>query len=1842
MGEIVKDILSTGSDNRSNHPTKKPSSLARGKNGNAGHKGRFIKPEKPEVAFAFAQPKEQLRDLLQVVKAVRRGDFSVRVPLGPEGMVSEIGEVLNDIIELNENMANEFVRVSKTVGQEGKMTERASMGSVKGAWAIAVDSVNSVIGDLVQPTNEFSRVITSVAKGDLSQKMSLEIDSRPVKGEFLRIGTTVNSMVDQLNSFASEVTRVAKEVGTEGKLGGQADVRGASGIWRDLTDNVNSLAGNLTAQVRNIAKVTTAVARGDLSQKITVDAKGEIYELKTTINVMVDQLSSFAAEVTRMAKEVGTEGRLGGQADVKGVSGTWKDLTDNVNGLANNLTAQVRNIAKVTTAVANGDLSQKITVDARGEILELKNTVNVMVDQLRSFAAEVTRVAKEVGTEGKLGGQADVKGVSGTWKDLTDNVNSLAGNLTAQVRNIAKVTTAVANGDLSQKITVDAKGEILELKDTINTMVDTLRSFAAEVTRVAKEVGTDGKLGGQADVKGVSGTWKDLTDNVNSLAGNLTDQVRNIAKVTTAVARGDLSQKITVDAKGEIFELKDTINTMMDTLNSFAAEVTRVAKEVGTEGKLGGQADVKGVSGTWKDLTDNVNHLAGNLTNQVRNIAKVTTAVARGDLSQKITVDAKGEIFELKNTINVMVDQLNSFAAEVTRVAKEVGTEGKLGGQADVKGVSGTWKDLTDNVNSLAGNLTNQVRNIAKVTTAVARGDLSQKITVDAKGEIFELKNTINVMVDQLNSFAAEVTRVAKEVGTEGKLGGQADVQGISGTWKELTDNVNSLAGNLTDQVRNIAKVTTAVARGDLSQKITVDAKGEIFELKNTINVMVDQLNSFAAEVTRVSKEVGTEGKLGGQADVKGVSGTWKDLTDNVNAMASNLTVQLRDVSKVSTAIANGDLSQKITVDVKGEILQIKEVINKMVDQLSTFASEVTRVAKEVGTAGRLGGQADVKGVSGTWKDLTDNVNFMAANLTTQVRGIVKVVTAVANGDLNQKFVLEAKGEVAALADTINSMIDTLRTFADQVTTVAREVGIEGKLGAQAKVPGVAGTWKDLTDNVNFMAANLTTQVRGIIKVVTAVANGDLNQKFVLEAKGEVAALADTINSMTDTLRTFTDQVTTVAREVGIEGKLGGQAKVPGASGTWKDLTDNVNQLAGNLTSQVRTIAEVSTAVTKGDLTRSITVEAQGEVAALKDNINQMITNLKDTTHKNTEQDWLKTNLAKFTEMMQGQRDISTAAQLIMSELTPLVNAQHGTFFMLEAEESESVLNLIASYAFTVRKNVASRFQLKEGLVGQCAFEKKRILLTQVPGDYIYVTSSLGESKPVNVIVLPILFEGEIKAVIELATFEAFSQNYLNFLDQLMDSLGVMLNMIASSMRTEELLQELKRSNTELEAQAKELEDKAKLLELKNQEVELASLSLEEKAEQLSLISKYKSEFLANMSHELRTPLNSLLILSKMLADNKERNLTPDQIKYANTVYSSGCDLLGLINEILDLSKVEAGKMPIDPKEVRINDIKEYLEQTFRPVAEHKGLEFSVETDGKVPPRMFTDSNRLQQILKNLLSNAFKFTETGKVTMEIRRILPTQKAGVEPAKPGKFALAFSVTDTGIGIPKDKQRLIFEAFQQADGTTNRKYGGTGLGLTISREIARLLGGSIEVESTPGKGSTFTLVLPETYAGADAGQPMKDILEPESIVPPLPVGAKFTDRKVLVVDDDIRNIFAITSILESRGMKVIHAENGRVAVKLLEEHADTELVLMDTMMPEMDGLEATRVIREDKKLTGLPIISLTAKAMKGDREKCLEAGASDYVIKPVDPDRLLAVIHNWLEQPKPEPEVPSDKS
>ena len=1618
---------------------------------------------------------------------------------------------------------------------------------------------------------------------------------------------------------------------------------------------------------------------------------------------------------------------------------------------------------------------------------------------------------------------------------------------------------------------------------------------------------------------------------------------------------------------------------MVDQLSIFADEVTRVAREVGSEGALGGQAQVRGVSGVWKDLTENVNTLAGNLTGQVRNIAAVTTAVANGDLTKKITVDVKGEVLELKETVNTMVDNLRAFSAEVTRVAREVGTEGKLGGQAQVEGVSGVWKDLTENVNTLAGNLTSQVRNIAEVTTAVANGDLSKKVTVDVRGEVLALKETVNTMVDQLRSFAAEVTRVAREVGTDGRLGGQAQVEGVSGVWGDLTDNVNQLAENLTTQVRAIADVTTAVAKGDLSQKITVDAQGEIAQLKGTINTMVDQLSSFAAEVTRVAREVGTEGSLGGQAQVEGVSGTWRDLTDNVNFMASSLTEQVRNIAQVTTAVANGDLSKKITVDVKGEVFELKDTINTMVDQLRSFAAEVTRVAREVGTEGRLGGQAQVEGASGTWKDLTDNVNTLAGNLTSQVRNIALVTTAVANGDLSKKITVDVKGEVLELKDTINTMVDQLSTFAAEVTRVAREVGTEGRLGGQAEVVGVSGTWKDLTDNVNQLAGNLTGQVRAIADVTTAVAQGDLSQKITVDAKGEIAELSSTINTMVDQLSTFAAEVTRVAREVGTEGKLGGQAQVEGVSGVWKGLTDNVNLLAETLTTQLRAIANVSTAVTSGDLTRSIDVEAAGEVAELKDNINQMIVNLRATTAQNAQQDWLNSNLARFSAMLQGQRDVRTVARLLMSEVTPLVAAHHGALYVADAadEGGEPELQLVSSYGYKERKSISNRFKFGESLVGQSALERKAIVITAAPDDYIKITSGLGEAAPTSIIVIPILFEESVLAVMELASFTAFTEVQEAFLDQLSESIGVVLNTIQANMRTEMLLEqsqtltqelqsqseelqaqqdELKRSNTELEEQAatlraseellqtqqeelqqsnEELEEKAQLLEeqnrrieVKNQEIELARSALEEKAEQLALSSRYKSEFLANMSHELRTPLNSLLILAKLLGDNSDGNLTDKQIEFARTIHTAGSELLGLINDILDLSKVEAGKMDIHLSEVTVADELAQLERAFGPLAEEKGLSFELDFAPDALPALETDPQRLQQILKNLLSNAVKFTEAGSVQLRVGLAPPELQFAGDALARADRVLSFSIVDTGIGIAPDKVRLIFEAFQQADGTTSRRFGGTGLGLSISREIARLLGGEIHVVSTPGEGSTFTLYLPEQFVphapaetGADilrelstglvtapmpqdgagplpaeAADPLLLALEveddreaiedgdrvvliveddpdfarteltvarehgfkglvalrgdtgialahefrPDAIVldmslpvldgwtvldrlkrhpatrhipvhivsgmderqpalmagaaafvqkpasleqinevfggietfidrdvrrllvvdddktqreaiielvgsdgdveilavgssedaltaleeqPPfdcmvldlklpkmtgfallekvksderftrLPVivytgkeltrreetklkryaetivvkdarsperlldetslflhrveaklpdskrkmleqlhstEAVFAGKKVLIVDDDVRNVFALTSALEANGMEVVFAENGREGIETITANPDVDLVLMDVMMPELDGYETTKAIRQLPEFDRLPIIALTAKAMKGDRERSIASGASDYITKPVDTDQLLSLMRVWLYQ------------
>ncbi len=936
-----------------------------------------------------------------------------------------------------------------------------------------------------------------------------------------------------------------------------------------------------------------------------------------------------------------------------------------------------------------------------------------------------------------------------------------------------------------------------------------------------------------------------------------------------------------------------------------------------------------------------------------------------------------------------------------------------------------------------------------------------------------------------------------------------------------------------------------------------------------------------------------------------------------------------------------GDFSVRLRLRGSGRTQQIADLVNALARHNQSLSQEFSRVANLVGRQGRIAERASLKGMQGAWATMIEAQNRTIDDLVHAILEISRVIRAVATGDLSQTVPDDVagrpvKGDLVRVGRTVNTMVDQLRSFAAEVTRVAKEVGIEGKLGGQARVKGVSGTWKDLTENVNQLAGNLTSQVRNIALVTTAVAKGDLSQKITVDARGEILELKDTINTMVDQLRSFAAEVTRVAKEVGIDGKLGGQAKVPGVAGTWKDLTENVNQLAGNLTSQVRAIAEVSTAVTKGDLTRSITVEAEGEVLALKDNINQMIKNLKETTEKNMEQDWLKTNLARFSAMMQGQKNLSAVSRLIMSELTPLVSAQHGAFYTVNVEENR--LDLMASYAYNKSAFVPTSFEFGEGIVGQCALEKKPIMLGTVPDDYIRITSGLGYAAPANILVLPVLFEGEVLAVIELASFQSFNAIHRVFLDQLMVNIGVVLNIIGASMRTEELLLELQNSNGELEAQAKELEEKATLLEIKNQEVEMASLSLEEKAEQLAMISKYKSEFLANMSHELRTPLNSLLIMAKLLAENRDANLSAKQIQFATTIYSSGHDLLNLINEILDLSKVEAGKMGIVASDTKVSELVDYVVRDFRAISQQKDIVFAIKMAEDLPETVFTDGQRLQQVLKNLLSNAFKFTDSGTISLEAHRYTGSRSIfQMETLRGAHTVLAFTVRDTGIGIADNKQRLIFEAFQQVDATTSRKYGGTGLGLTISREISRLLGGEIHLQSIEGEGSAFTLYMPEIYVGQETDSERASVPTPnfgdalnlEADADLEEEGAIiFSGEKILVVDDDVRNIFAISSVLENHKLNVVFAESGANAIEILQESDDVAVVLMDVMMPNMDGYETTQAIRKIERYRDLPIIALTAKAMKGDREKSLDAGLSDYITKPVDTAALLRMVRRWL--------------
>jgi HAMP domain-containing protein/signal transduction histidine kinase len=1273
--------------------------------------------------------------------------------------------------------------------------------------------------------------------------------------------------------------------------------------------------------------------------------------------------------------------------------------------------------------------------------------------------------------------------------------------------------------------------------------------------------------------------------NSSYLNGDQLDSKQLLAALT-AFKRGDFSAQLPDDWTGIAGKVADTFNDVIRLNQRLTQELARIGRVVGKEGRIRQRASLGEASGSWADAMGSVNSLIEDLVHPTSEMARVIGSVAKGDLSQTIATEIEGQALEgeflrTAKIVNTMVRQLSGFASEVTRVAREVGTEGKLGGQANVKGVAGTWKDLTDNVNLMAGNLTDQVRNIATVTTAVATGDLTKKITVDVKGEFLELKDTINVMVDQLRSFASEVTRVAREVGSEGILGGQARVEGVSGTWKDLTDSVNFMARNLTGQVRNIAAVTTAVAKGDLSKKITVDVKGEILELKNTINTMVDQLSSFASEVTRVAREVGTEGKLGGQADVRGVAGTWKDLTESVNSMASNLTAQVRNIAEVTTAVANGDLSKKITVDVRGEILELKYTINTMVDQLRSFASEVTRVAREVGSEGKLGGQADVRGVAGTWQDLTNNVNMMAGNLTAQVRNIADVTTAVARGDLSKKVTVDVKGEILELKNTVNTMVDQLNSFASEVTRVAREVGTEGELGGQATVQGVAGTWKDLTDSVNFMARNLTNQVRGIAKIVTAVARGDLNQKLLVEAKGEIGELADTINNMIDTLATFADQVTTVAREVGVEGKLGGQASVPGAAGTWGDLTDNVNRLAANLTTQLRAIADVATAVTKGDLTRSIQVEAQGEVAAVKDNINEMIRNLKDTTLRNQEQDWLKTNLAKFTRMLQGERDLLTVGKLILSELAPVVPAQQGVFYIMDKSGREAELKLLASYACREESGLKTSFKLGESLVGQIALEKQRVLLSDAPSDYVKVSSALGAARPMNIVVLPILFEGEVKAVMELSSLERFNSTHQAFLDQLTESIGIVLHTIEANTRTENLL--------------KQSQSLASELQNRQEELQKTNLELAEKARS----NLAKDQFLAMLSHELRTPLTP--VLASALALESEPAL-PQEVHESLHMIRRNVELEArLIDDLLDLTRIDRGKVQLNFEVVDAHTLLQNALEICQAEIDRKHLRRSLNL-GARKVHLQADPARLQQIFWNLINNAVKFTpRDGQIS-------------ISTSSTSKGELRVEIADTGLGIEPDSLPKIFDAFEQGGRT---QLGGLGLGLAISKALVEAHKGTIIAQSAGrNKGSTFTLVFPTSEKAAAQITP--------AISPKLP---ERQAMRILLVEDHEDSNRSLTNLLRRRGYHVQSALNFQSALDLGAKE-EFDVLISDLALPDGSGLDLMQTLQSKRPVLG---IALTGFGMEDDVRKCRDAGFRHHLVKPIDLNKLDLLIQESAAVP-----------
>jgi signal transduction histidine kinase/HAMP domain-containing protein/ActR/RegA family two-component response regulator len=1160
-----------------------------------------------------------------------------------------------------------------------------------------------------------------------------------------------------------------------------------------------------------------------------------------------------------------------------------------------------------------------------------------------------------------------------------------------------------------------------------------------------------------------------------------------------------------------------------------------------------------------------------------------------------------------------------------------------------------------------------------------------------------------------------------------------------------------------TADLRPLAGALRSLCEGDFSVRAAEDSDGVLGEMAGMINCLATRNAHLAAEMQRVRATVTGTGTLDERLTASPGRGSWAETVSDANELVEALAMPMTNATRVLEAVAEGDLSQHMELRsgtrlLRGDLRDLAVAENHVVDRLSSFTGEVMRVAHEVGTEGRLGGRASTRGLSGSWRGVTEAVNTMASRLTRQVRDIAAVTTAVASGDLTRKVTVETAGELLELKLTVNTMVDQLSAFADEVTRVAREVGTEGMLGGQAQVRDVSGVWKDLTDNVNFMASNLTSQVRNIAQVATAVANGDLSKKIDVDARGEILELKTTLNTMVDTLSAFSSEVTRVAREVGSEGQLGGQARVEGVSGNWKRLTTGVNELALNLTTQVRAIGEVASAVAKGDMSRSITVEAQGEVADLKDNVNRMVSNLRETTRT---KDWLESNLTRIAGLMQGHRDLVEVADLILRELAPLVNAHSEVFFLVDSTAQPGKgLELLADYGIggRGRRDVESESPLR-GLIAQAVRQKKRILIEDAPPDYVTVESGLGSSPASSILILPILFEDRLLGVIELASFSTFNEVQLTFVDQFAHTIGVSFNTILANARTEALLSESQRLTSELRKRSDELQR--------------SNAELEEKAALLATSSQYKSEFLANMSHELRTPLNSLLILARLLADNPDGRLSGQEVDFASTIYSSGSDLLQLISDILDLSKVEAGRMDVRPRNMPLTKLLDYVHATFRPLTIDRGLTFEVVVAEDVPRELYSDEQRIQQVLRNLLSNAVKFTNTGGIELRVERIPASDVDDFEEEalREAESVIAFSVKDTGIGIPAEKLSVVFEAFQQSEGNTNRKYGGTGLGLSISREIAGLLGGRIDAESEEGVGSCFTLFipaqLPSLALAASSGSSTPQLGEPDRIVergagmggsggdrtagpgmaavrreveaaprsspdhvlgsagtpsmlpeapspspprdrtapapvpdaavaatldtpetpaapapgerrmPPLPgdrdredtwpettrlkqwlsgrAGRVLAGRHILIVDDDIRNVFALTHMLGRVGISVKYAENGREGFEVLDRSPEISLVLMDIMMPEVDGYEAIRMIRSTPRLAGLPIIALTAKAMPGDREKAIEAGANNHVPKPVNVDQLLSAIFDELasreggqappgEAPPPEPQPP----